>query len=545
MARTVMRFSFVASALLSLSLVLVLLLASCTGQAVCPSNGNTHAIYVTSNMGNNIWSFDTQGNYLGAVLNMRSFPPDVHVDKLRAMRFGPDGHMYVSSARGSYSRVFAVSGNGLVNRTMEVNCTRNYLFTVAEQDKENPFLDHPYDIAFHPVTQDMYVSNQNSMTVTRYKRNAAADGKASYGRKLAWKPAENVKAAAEVSGSAASGLEAEAVPDKVPDNAGLFASSWSSAYSMSSVRGLTISPFLPRSLVEEGNGAGIFSISNVSMMYYLLVCDVAGNTIHVFDAETGDRLFGISVPSPIQVMFPSRYYTSNVATHFVSGNGVLMQRFEVPYIYVTSKDDGLAYMVRFSARQNPSNNNGQQRGVFGEDFIRAHRLYTINRPVPLHAASGIYENPARDVLLIADRNGRRVFSYASPFLTDYTGSYGPSPYLGPFVKNLPDQPEFIMSALLEHQESIPFCYELNGDGKLRYVALCTAASIWSVVFCVLLVAVPLFIMYRQIQHCIRERERHERRMRSANGEDVAGYHAGDVSAPLLSQQAPNYGSANK
>ncbi|KPI88287.1 hypothetical protein ABL78_2649 [Leptomonas seymouri] len=524
--------------------VLLLLLVGHTCHAMCPSNGNTHTIYVTSNMGSNIWSFDTQGNYLGTVLNPRSFPAEMHVDKLRAMRFGPGGHMYVSSARGSYSRVFAVSGNGLLNRTMEVNCTRNYLFTVVEQGKENPFLDHPYDIAFHPLTQDLYVSNQNSMTVTRYKRNPAGDTEAIYGRKLSWKPAENSRAALEVSESAASGFDAVGVPEKVRDGAGLFASAWSSAYSMSSVRGLTISPLLPRSLVEESNGAGIFSLSNDSMVYYVLVCDVAGNAVHVFDAETGDHVFGISVPSPIQVMFPSRYYADNAATAFVSGNGVLKQRFEVPYIYVTTKDDGLAYMIRFSAHQSSANNNGQQRGAFGEDFIRAHRLFTINRPVPLHAASGIYENSARDVLFIADRNGRRIFSYASPFLTDFTNSYGPSPYLGPFVRNLPDQPEFIMSTLLEHQEKIPFCYELNSDGKFRYVALCTAASIWSVVFGVVLVVVPLFVVYRQIQHCIREREHHVRRMRRVDGMEVSG-HASDASSPLLGHQPSNYGSAAK
>ncbi|KPA80103.1 hypothetical protein ABB37_05103 [Leptomonas pyrrhocoris] len=521
--------------------VLLTLLVSHTSQALCPSNGNTHTIYVTSNMGNNIWSFDTQGNYLGAVLNQRSFPKDVVVDKLRAMRFGPDGHMYVSSARGSYSRVFAVSGNGLLNGTMEVNCTRNYLFTVVEQDKENPFLDHPYDIAFHPATHDMYVANQNSVTVTRYKRSTADDTKASYGRKLAWKPAGNVKAATEVNESTASAMNAAAVPEKVPDNAGLFASSWSSAYSMSSVRGLTISPFLPRSLVEEGNSAGVFSVSNSSMMYYLLVCDATGNTVHVFNAETGERLFGINVPSPIQVMFPSRYYADNAETPFVRGNGAMVRRFEVPYIYVTSKDDGLAYMVRFGPHLTSATTNGQQRGTFAEEYIRAHRLYTINRPVPLHAASGIYENSARDILFIADRNGRRISSYASPFLTDFTGSYGPSPFLGPFAKNLPDQPEFIMSALLEHQENIPFCYELNSEGKFRYVALCTAASIWSVVFGVILVLVPLFIVFRQIQYCTRARERHNRRMHNEGGEGVSG----DASAPLLGHQVPNYGSAAK
>lgn len=73
---------------------------------------------MTSNMGNNIWSFDTQGNYIGDVINVDSFPEEVQVHKLRAMRYGPGGYLYVLSASGSYSRVFAVSGDGIVNKSM-------------------------------------------------------------------------------------------------------------------------------------------------------------------------------------------------------------------------------------------------------------------------------------------------------------------------------------------------------------------------------------------------------------------------------------------
>ncbi|KAG5489315.1 hypothetical protein GH5_00183 [Leishmania sp. Ghana 2012 LV757] len=534
----------------ALAAVLLVAIVACidSGDALCPSNGNTHAIYITSNMGDNIWSFDTLGNYLGPVINEASFPPGVQVRKLRSMRFGPAGHLYVSSAHGSYSRVFAVSGNGLLNRTMEANCTRDYLFTVVEQDKANPFLDHPYDIAFHPVTEDMYVSNQNSVTVTRYNRDPTADVKPKAGagglpraRYPAWKPAKNVKAAVEASEETTS-MEETPTTRSITDNAGLFASSWSSSYSMSSVRGLTISPQLPRTLVEGGDSPGVFAVTNESMMYYLLVCDVSRNTVHVFDAESGERLFGLSVPSPIQVMFPSRYYISDSSSLSVSPAGVLMRNFDVPYIYVTSKEDGMAYMLRFSSREGNPNNNGMQDNAFGEGLIRAHRLYTINRPLPLHAASGIYENPARDVLLIADRNGRRVYSYASPFLTDYTNGYGPSPFLSYFVQHLPDQPEFIMSALLEHQGSIPFCYELKGDGKFRYVALCTAASIWSVALALALVIVPSFIAYRQIQNCLHGQKHHQPRHLSLDEEALALYRSGN-SSPLLARQAPNYGSA--
>lgn len=538
------------SSLVTLGAGLLLVMFACSHlcHALCPSNGNTHTIYVTSNMGDNIWSFDTLGNYLGPVLNKASFPPGVRVEKLRSMRFGPEGHLYVSSARGSYSRVFAVSGNGLLNGTMEENCTRDYLFTVIEQDKANPFLDHPYDITFHPATEDMYVSNQNSVTVTRYTRDRKADvtpeagaGGSQHAFYPAWKPAKNVEAAVEANEETISGEEMVVAPKDIPDSSGLFASSWSSSYSMSSVRGLTISPLLPRALVEGGAPSGIFAVTNESTMYYLLVCDVSSNTVHVFDPESGERLFGLNVPSPIQVMFPSRYYIGDSSSLPVSAAGVPTQRFDVPYIYVTSKEDGMAYMVRFSSHQGNANTNGMQGGAMGEDFIRAHRLYTINHPTPLHAASGIYENSARDVLLIADRNGRRISSYASPFLTDYTSGYGPSPFLGFFAKHLPDQPEFIMSTLLEHQENIPFCYELNKDGKFRYAALCTAAWIWSVALALVLILVPSFIVYHQIQHCIYG-QRLQQRQRYLDDDASALYGSGSNS-PLLGRRAPDYGSA--
>lgn len=528
--------------------VLSLLLLLCSSSlhfssAFCPSNGNTNAIYVTSNMGGNIWSFDTQGNYVGEVLNKSSFPADVQVDKLRAMRFGPDGYLYISSARGSFSRIFAVSGNGLLNASLESDCTRRYLFTVTSQEKANPLLDHPYDMAFHPETDDLYVSNQNSMTITRYKRKDSRNDSGKGGEKRdeknsnypSWEPAPNVEIPMM---SGEENLSADGVgrASDIPSNAGLFATSLSSTYTLSSVRGIAISPKLPRSLVDGSTGSGLFSVQDNSMAYYLLVCDVAGSMIHVFDPDTGERLFGLGVPSPIQVMFPARYYQNEGTV--LSSEGTEVRRFEAPYIYVTSKDDGMAYMLRFSSHVSAPNGFGAPGEVYDETFIRTHRLYAITTPKSLHAVSGIFENTGRDTLLIADRSGRHIDSYASPFLTDYKGGFGPSPFLGFFAKQLPDQPEFIMSTRLEQQENIPFCYELNSDGSLRYVALCTAAHIWISVIIAVLIALPSLLLFFQLRHCIRERQRRSEAMQTEGASDHDR-----ASAPLLGPQSRTYGSA--
>lgn len=488
-------------------------------EADCPSNGNTHAIYITSNMGNNIWSFDTQGTYIGEVINKASFPQGVEVGKLRAMRFGPGGHLYVSSASGSFSRIFAISGNGLLNRTLQANCTRQYLFTVTKQEDSNPLLDHPYDMVFHPKSEDLFVSNQNTMTVTKYLRKAVKYGESALPHPR-WEPAANVKGAMP---GASVVDEEEGTPVTVQSNAGLFVSSWSRQYSLSSVRGLAISPRLPKSLVDGSAPPGLFSVDgNETMAYYLLVCDLAMNMVHVFNPDTGDHLFDIPVPAPIQVVFPARFYRE--LQESVSLNGGRVYEYEMPYIYVTSKDDGMAYMVPFTSHTSSIQSAGKA-DIFSEEFSHTHRLYSITRHTPLHAASGLCEHPSRDIIFVADRTGRRVSSYASPFVGNYTHSAGPSPYLGSFTRRLPDQPEFIISVLLESQENIPFCYELAPDGRFRYVALCTAAYIWSIALMILLTVVPMILTYRQVQHCLRKRRRRKR--------SEAGTGAISEEAPLL------------
>lgn len=191
---------------------------------------------------------------------------------------------------------------------------------------------------------------------------------------------------------------------EIVDNAGLFISPWSSSYFLGSVRGIALSPLLPRALVDGSAPPGLFSIDNNSLAYYLLVCDVATNAVRVFDPDSGTFMFSIYVPSPIQVVFPSRYYKHGEST--VTANGAIARAFETPYIYVTSKEDGMAYLVRFSSRTPPLS-GARATGVIGTREIIGNdpngyngngndhltRLYAITKSVPLHGASGLYEYP--------------------------------------------------------------------------------------------------------------------------------------------------------
>lgn len=458
--------------------------------AVCPSNGNTHVIYVTSNMGNNIWAFDTTGKYIGTALNMSSFP--FRIEKLRDMKFGPGNYLYVTSARGKYSRIFAVSGNGIINGSLAEGCVRNYLFTVTSQGSLDPFLDHPYSVAFHPTDGTLYVSNQNSVTVTKYA--LVDDDKSQY---PSWKPVKNVKYA----------LSDASAPKNVSKNAGLFASSWSKKYSMTSVRGLTLSPLLPRALVEQAEIDGWYATTKNSLKRYLLVCDVASDRVHVFYADTGEHVFWMSVPSPIQVIFPSQ---------FLGDFETPKSYFKKPYVYVTSKDAGVTFLVPFVL---PSATHKTRDTAGDASSQRSWKIYAITTPTPQHAASGIFENPSHETLLIADRIGRKISTFASPFSTtaSYSAYHGSSdreqfysPFLGHYVSKLPDQPEFILTTMVEQQGAVPFCYELSADGSFRYVALCTAAYIWTLVLIVFFLFIMVFLIFRALRRC------HEVRVKRGN-----------------------------
>lgn len=451
--------------------------------AYCPSNGNNRVLYVTTNSAENILSFDSSGKYMGRVLNLESLPNGVEVHKLRAMRFGPKGYLYVASAKGEFSRIFAVTGNGVVNRTMGENCTRDYQFTVTQQSPSNPFLDHPYDFEFHPETGDLYVANQNSVTITKYTmvRNARdEEGKGGDDKKQGdnansfptWELGLNNRHAL---GNTVDEFGAKL---DIPSKSSLFASSWSSSYLLRSVRGIALSPFLPRALVNGTAGPGLYTRDTLTMGYYLLVCDVAGNMVHVFEADSGEHLYSIDVPSPIQVRFPESAFSDANSVFDKAGNQIM--KVETPYIYVTSKEDGMAYFVPLSPRLSTLNNRDPFLLPYSNSLgkRKVEHVYTITKPVQEHSLSGVVEHPTRSVVLIADRSGRKITSYASPLTTDYKKSKGPSPVDGVVIPKLPDQPEFMLFALLENQANLPFCYELSPEGTLEYAALCSAGRLW-------------------------------------------------------------------
>lgn len=459
-------------------------------EGYCPSNGNNRVLYVTTNSGDNILSFDSSGKYLGRVVNPDSLPSDVEVHKLRSMRFGPGGYLYIASAKGEFSRIFAVTGNGVVNHTMRENCTRDYQFSVTQQSPENRFLDHPYDFEFHPETGDLYVANQNSVTITTYtmvysstdKGNSSNAASQTTGKKRSYPRWElglnNHHALGNTVDEFGSKLD-------IPNKSGLFASSWSSSYRLRSVRGIAFSPFLPRALVNGTAGPGLYTRDSLTMGYYLLVCDVAGNMVHVFDADTGARLYSIDIPSPIQVRFPESAFSNENSVFDGAGNQIM--KVETPYVYVTSKEDGMAYFVPLSPRISSLNNRDPFLLPYSNSLNKrkVEHVYTITKPLQEHSLSGIAEHPTRSVVLIADRSGRRITSYASPLTTDYKKSKGPSPIDEVVVPKLPDQPEFMIFALLENQVNIPFCYELGPRGELEYTALCAAARLWHYAFVIM------------------------------------------------------------
>lgn len=477
---------------LFLSILAFFVLLAYQGQVegFCPSNGNNRVLYVTTNNGDNILSFDSSGKYLGRVFNADSLPEGVKVHKLRAMRFGPGGYLYVASAKGEFSSIFSVSGNGVVNGTMRESCTRDYQFMVTTQTAENLFLDHPYDFEFHPETGDLYVANQNSVTVTKYTMIAASlkevnaislHGQPS-GKNLSfprWELGPN--------NPLALGNTVDEFGDKVdiPKKSSVFASSWSSSYSLRSVRGIALSPFLPRALVNGTAGPGLYTRDTLTMGYYLLVCDVAANMVHVFDADSGEHLYAIDAPSPIQVRFPESAFSNQNSVFDSEGNQIM--KVGTPYIYVTSKESGMAYFIPLSPRSSTLNHRDPFLLAFSNSMSKANsqHAFAITTPMQEHSVSGITEHPTRNVVLVADRTGRKITAYASPLTMDYKKSKGPSPLDGVVVSKLPDQPEFMLFALVENQANLPFCYELGPQGTLHYAALCTAWRLWRFVFIIL------------------------------------------------------------
>lgn len=454
----------------------------CAASAACPANGNTHVLYATTNMGGNIASFNTKGDFLGFVIDTNSFPPDYKVDKLRSMVHGPDGYLYVTSARGSYSKIFALSGNGVLNGTLNVGCTRDFLYEVASIGPENPYMDHPYSMLFHPEDGSLFVSNQNSVTVTRYIRVHSGKVERSNREYPTWKPAE-------VSRAVRVGMRSNV---SVVPSSGLFVSTGHVAYTLASVRGIALSPLLPRRLVEGSSYTPmtVGDLESSAARYYLLVCDVVSSAVMVFNAATGEFLFSLPVPSPIQVAFPHEAFRQfpSVASQGSTTQGNSGTRISINplFIYVTSKDNGMLYKIPFH--------------VGGEK-----KMTGLTRPELGKSLSGIYENSGHGIMYVADRNGRKVSVYSTPHTagTRSNGAGGvevveETEFVGNFLVGLSDQPEFLFLTQVESQRNLPRCYELAPDGSLRYTALCAAMDFWIGVAVCVVVSLILIVLRRWV-----------------------------------------------
>lgn len=426
----------------SMIVAMAILVAACF--ASCPANGNTHVLYVTTNMGTNIDSFDTNGRNLGPVIDTATFPPNYRVDKLRAMVHGPDGNLYISSARGPYSKIFAVSGNGVINKTLNSYCTRSFLYEVVALGPTNPYMDHPYGMLFHPEDGSIIVSNQNSITVTRYVMEKA------HGKPTSWKPAP-------VGRALRSGILPD-TPAPIP-NSGLLISSNSALYTLNSVRGIALSPLLPRRVVEGAEYSNNVTDGTESARFYLVVCDVISNALLVFNAAGGEYLFSLAVRSPIQVAFPHESFRSGAGGAASTSTNPL-------FVYVTSKDNGLLYKVPFRV--------GGDRD-----------LLELNKPQEGKSLSGLFENPGHGIMYVGDRTSRKIAMYTTPHVVGtkktaagHTETVEETEFVGHFQIDLPDQPEFLLLTRVELQRNLPSCYELTPSGELHYTALCTAVHLW-------------------------------------------------------------------
>ena len=116
---------------------------------VCPANGNTHVIYVTTHVGTNIESYDTFGRYLGPMINMSSVPKSVGLQKLRGMVVGPDGLLYVAAARASFSRIFALSPSGLPLPLRPARAADESQLRRRQTSGQNQLPSNPYANAYN------------------------------------------------------------------------------------------------------------------------------------------------------------------------------------------------------------------------------------------------------------------------------------------------------------------------------------------------------------------------------------------------------------
>ncbi|XP_050340972.1 uncharacterized protein LOC126767547 [Bactrocera neohumeralis] len=310
-----------------------------------------------------------RGNYLGEVIHKESMPDDVRVDKLRAMRFGPGEYLYVLSARGSYSRVFAISGN-------EQRPGPPLRYALPPGD-ERPVREQPRTACPSRGTRTSPARTASQPGSPRQTprppcpREAGGAGR----QQLQVEPAVNADNV--VGGPVAHGGVEEDnpevdVPDKIPENAGLLVSAAEQPWSTAALR-------------------RIFTMDNTTTMsYYLLVCDIVTNVVHVFDPDSGKRLFGLWVPSPVQVLFLD---VSMKKRSSQTAGGAKVIQVEQPYIFVSSKEDAMTYMVRFSSRSTTKDQDKHRRASHDESYAPTHPDGAHHGPRPFTPAAAFTRTP--------------------------------------------------------------------------------------------------------------------------------------------------------
>ena len=483
------RLSLLACGLL-LAAALLLLAVPHPAHAACPSNGNTHSMYVTLNNRGDIMSLDSSGRFVGGVINFTTVPSHIHLEKLRAITFGIDGNLYVSSALSELSRIIVLSGK------VNTDCTRDYLRTFQLIDKKtNPLMDHPYDVKFMVDQKHgrsvMFVANQNSVTVTRYcgPRNTVGkklDVIAKKERLLEQDQQNNKKKSTSDMSPTEEELEkmntceygeplepshylATSSPDTAP-RPGEFVTTHNHNYHIRSVRGMAV--YQPRYFGEERKNKNkkkddddkkhrdTVSIDDYQLRSrdralkdenrdgpLLLVCDVDGSELIVVSAVTGAFLWSYHhrIPFPVQVMIPEKQFGRSSIDH--------------PYFYATSKSQGVVYKGELA------------RGAYVTPLLSNQGF---------QYSSGIVEVPSHETLYIADRGSNQIVLFG---VAD-TGNEAITERLGLFGKHvdLGDHPEHMAYVRLADPAELPFCYELGHNG-LKRAPLCSAVMLcfWAIV----------------------------------------------------------------
>jgi len=120
---------------------------------------------------NNIHVYAADGKPLGTALAGRAMPRHVALRELRGFAVGPDGDLYVANAYREQSRILRFGGR------LDAAGRHPFGAVYAERHRQNPGLDHPFDVAFGP-DGTLFVPSQDSRIVARYYGPLATDGPA-------------------------------------------------------------------------------------------------------------------------------------------------------------------------------------------------------------------------------------------------------------------------------------------------------------------------------------------------------------------------------